>query len=703
MGSVGRDGLTCTPVGDRKPRLHTLPARAAAAVGLAFVVLLCTSAGAGAADETPAQKCARDGWPVTGGSRAAAAIAPRRQEVAGWAFLDGSTPVVGARVRIRAGGRWLPVIAGSAARTGREGTFLLAVRRLPARAMVVVSGGRAVGRPFRGTLRAPLRNHATAATVYVNPASTLIASYQAAFPRRTPAQATAAVKRFLGIPGWATLASDLQTSSTLFSGRRFLEQSRGKADRFLALLASELSQGKRHPIKGRPAPGAPVGGGGAAVAKWFATQLAAGAVSFIGGKAFGWVFSQFGVNDGISDQIAQISAQLDQINAKLSALAGQVQEIIDASDKQYLVTVAKDLDNVRTDVKSRMSDLLWIAEMGQQEPRPDPKYLEQQACNKLKALRSLAEGTTGYGYGEQKITGSFFPEGTGSDSITQAAALVVRDKYRWWTGASRTEVAALVNYWTAVQASWLNLKLEWEHSVAPCPATPTPTPANCESLRWVATYLSDAAAETNTLPPDVPRGTFIDRKTGLMWAPNYVYSGFVHPPPADWYDTFSYQSGQWPPPWSGCENYDITLCAIDGVGRTGEMYGGFTNWGPPSEDEITSLIDGWRESGSPSPVAFLTGSPPDKPGASRAMARARQQPGLDGNVPGTGRRQLQAVRPLRPERREPPVHPHPVRARAPGYRQLSPRSPRGGRARLLDGAGDRRCALCGGQRNRRRQ
>ena len=512
------------------------------------------------------------------------------------------------------GGRRVDTLRRSSVRTGRDGTFLLAVRRLPKRALVIASGGRVFGRPFRGRLRASLRNHAAGTTIYVNPASTLVAAYLAAFPKRTPARATTAVKRFLVIPSSTTLTADLQSSSTLFSGTTFLRQARGKVDRFLVRLVAQLRRGQRHSFRGTALPR----GAGGEFAIWFGKQLANGAVSYLGGLAMGWVFSQFGVEDGIAGQIAQISAQLEEINRRLTELGTQVQQIIVQSDKQYLVTVAKDLDNARSDIKSRMSDLLWVADMGQQDPKPDPAYLEQQSCAKLKALRSLAEGTTGYGYAEVKINGSFFPEGTGSESISQAAAWVVRDRYRWWTKASAAEVRSLVSYWIALQSTWLNLKLEWEHSVAPCPSTPPPSPGNCEALRWAATYLSDTGAEADSQPPDEPRGTWIDRSSGLMWAPNYVYSGYVHPPPASMFNTFfltAIEAEIYPLP-SNCTSYEYTICAIEGVGRSGEQYGGFRDWVAPTEPQVSDLIDGWRTGGFSTPTAFLSADAPAYAGAS---------------------------------------------------------------------------------------
>jgi hypothetical protein len=613
------------------PTARAFSATAAAMAAMACLGAVAQTASAGgtsaaparAAALTPAQKCTQDGYPISPTlSRygAAAAVKTKPQTVAGWAFLDSSLPLVGASISIRTStGGTVPLLPHGLRKTGTSGAFLVAVRTRPRRFTVVASGGRVGGKRFRGTLRLQVRNLSPAATVYVNPASTLVEAYLASHPARSLGTASSFVKSFLAVPPDDTLTFDLRYSSVRFDGSRFLREAKGRVNPFLQRLARELNRGKRHPFAGADAPR----GLGVDLFSWFGKSLAAGAVGYVGKLGMGWILSQFGVDSGVDDQMDRVSSQLDEINRQLTVLGRQVDQLVVQTDRQYLATLAKDLDDARSDVASHMSDLQWVADMSQEVPRPTDEEIEAQACIKLAGLKAIATGGTSFGYVQVKINGSFFPQGTLSESMTQAGAWVIRDKYRWWTTGSTAELERLLSYWGAIQASWLSLKLEWEHAVAPCSATATA--ATCEALRWASTFLSDTAAQRETMPTPVAKGTWIDRPANLMWAPTNAYNSYTHPPPATYDDTFLSHNtlAHWAP--GICVNYAITICAIEGVGRAAEQYGSFNDWRVPSDAQMAALIDGWGAS-YPSPAAYLSADPPSHPGASAAwLAQGKNQ------------------------------------------------------------------------------
>jgi hypothetical protein len=589
----------------------TATAGALCALGCAAAVATGapTSAPRGAAAETPAQKCADVGVVIMPARALAGRSASEpRATVGGWAFLDGSRPLEGASVRLETDGKRV-----LRTRTGDTGAFLIGARELPARFTIEASGGRVSGEPFHGTLRTEVRNYSAErpATAYVSPASTLVGSYLASHPARSVGTASAHVKTFLGVPQSLALTYDLRSSSALFDGSRFLADARGHVNRLLSRLARELNRGgASHPFRGTQPPQGIAGD----IFKFVGKELAVGAVNYVGHLGMGWVLSEFGIDDGVAGQMDQISSRLDQISAQLTTMGAQLNDLQKAVNDQLLTSIANDLSDARAVIRSRMDDLRYVADMSQQVPRPSAQEIERSACQALAKLKDLAGGTTPYGYAEVKINQSFFPEASGSIALTDAALRVIHGKYRWWTEASRAEVEKLVSYWIGVEASWLSLKLEWEHAVNPC--APTATVGTCESLRWASTFLSDSAAQRDTLPPPVPRGTWIDQSTNLMWAPTYVNTSFANPPPATFRHTFPADLDNWNlDQVHACNDYSITLCAIEGKHNNGQEYGFFTDWRPPSDAEIGKLIDG---RGSLSPAAYLSADEPAGPGVPAA-------------------------------------------------------------------------------------
>jgi hypothetical protein len=138
-----------------------------------------------------------------------------------------------------------PLLVG----TGRTGTRGVAVVRLcertaPRQLRVVVSGGRAMSRRFRGTMIVQL--HYTAGhAVYVNPPSTLVARYLSAHRRHGLASSQKRVRRFLGVPSFFDFAGDMAATG-LFNGSRFwaTARSHGGFDRYVGALVKRIGASK---------------------------------------------------------------------------------------------------------------------------------------------------------------------------------------------------------------------------------------------------------------------------------------------------------------------------------------------------------------------------------------------------------------------------------------------------------------------------
>ena len=612
-------------------RAVVTPHRSAAAAAIfaiaaVWLAAATTAPGADAArtatELTPAQQCVKDGHAIPTvtlppGLRAARKADPKT--VGGWAFLDANTPLVGARVSIvRAGGGTMKLLRGSTARTTATGTFLVAVRTLPRGFRIVVAGGRRNGRPFRGTLVAA----GTSATAYVSPVSTILTAYRKARPKITQARAIAAVKRTLGIPASANLTTDLRFTNQLFDAGKFLRQ--GAFDRAVLTVVRRATARRKLAFRGRAA----LRGLGTELLKWGGKQLASGAVSYVGGLGMGWVLGQLGIQSGASVQLEDIKDALDKISSQLTELGLQLTDLNKKADEQLLATLVASLRNAESATTGKLGDLQSIADMA--ASKPDKAYLESQACEKLAGLYPLASGTLDYGYVPDLLNRAFFPA-PGVKPLTEAFLNVVKNKSRWFTTASSDEISQMLGYWQGIGQSFLQVELEWQHAVHPCPSTPTPTASNCLALSWAGRYVSDTRAQSDTLPRTVPSGIAIDTNTDLAWAPAYspADSALPHRPPATYTETFG-PRGDWiecpaqDPRTERCgarpikgisgacsdsnpkttipNARDVDVCAIGLKGDPGpfsmastQPYVQGVSWYPPTEGELGRLVDGYRK------------------------------------------------------------------------------------------------------------
>lgn len=573
-----------------------------------------------AADLTPAQQCVRDGVPiptVTLPPEVAPAKPLKARVIGGWAFLDPDMLLHGARVRVLdARGRALPLLRGSTTRTGAGGTFLVGVRTLTKRFTVTISGGDVRGEPFQGTLAQTVWGGNR--TLYISPASTVAAKYLRAHTGATVADGVTRAKHTLQIPEDATLRGDLRYSDLYFDAQSFLARAgtEGGVDKLLALLG-RAGTPVGFPGNPNPTPTPTVDLG-----QWMQDKIADGAASYVGALAMGWVLGQMGIQSGADAQLAEISAKLDEINHKLTLISQQLNELLKQANEQYLATLALSLGAARSQIDSRMDDVAWVAQAALQPH--DPKYLELETCRKLAALYPLASGTLDYGYASKLIQGAFFPDSTGVKPLAEAEALVVRDKSRFWTQTSRDTASSLAGFWSLQDANFLQLKLEWEHSVSPCPSTPPPTPANCESMRWPAMIIALTAAQQDTVPIS-PAGTWLDRNTNLMWGPTTAPPAtlFRHPVPANAFYTF-YPFFDWigdQVPANACVNLpgasgqvadprDISLCAVDLAppGAAGPL-DPYRDWTPPTLNDYDALVGDYSSKGFANPYDYLTADP----------------------------------------------------------------------------------------------
>jgi hypothetical protein len=125
-------------------------------------------------------------------------------------------------------------------RTGRLGidTLLLKGRHRPHDLLVVVSGGKLLGKPFGGHLKARVSGGEAA---FVSPISSLVVAYQRDHGHVSVKRAKRAVRGAYRIPGFFDFAGDL-ADRHLFDGAHFVRYARshGGFDRYVARRAKHL-------------------------------------------------------------------------------------------------------------------------------------------------------------------------------------------------------------------------------------------------------------------------------------------------------------------------------------------------------------------------------------------------------------------------------------------------------------------------------
>ncbi|MBS1891641.1 MAG: hypothetical protein JST59_10130 [Actinobacteria bacterium] len=127
-------------------------------------------------------------------------------------------------------------------RTGRLGVDILFVKghRRPRNLLVVVSGGKLLGKPFGGHMKALVTGGQPA---YVSPLSSLVVAYRADHPHVTLQRARRAVRGYYRIPGFFDFAGDL-ADRHLFDGSNFVRRARshGGFDRYVVRRAKHLNR-----------------------------------------------------------------------------------------------------------------------------------------------------------------------------------------------------------------------------------------------------------------------------------------------------------------------------------------------------------------------------------------------------------------------------------------------------------------------------
>jgi hypothetical protein len=156
-------------------------------------------------------------------------------------FVQAGGPLAGSTVRIYLPHRAKPVLT---TRTTHYGYFLARLPSLPRSLRVEASGGRGPAGKFRGTMIGITPNPNTRDSSYVNPASTLVATYLDTHPKSTRAAADKKVRDLLGLKAYHNLESALGGRPSYFDGVKFLQTAKrnGGFDAYVASLVEQIDE-----------------------------------------------------------------------------------------------------------------------------------------------------------------------------------------------------------------------------------------------------------------------------------------------------------------------------------------------------------------------------------------------------------------------------------------------------------------------------
>jgi hypothetical protein len=329
-----------------------------------WIVISLAAAGALAALAAPAVAAAGGG----GSSRAG------EQSLQIWAYFDGDTPVSGGRVHVYADGEQLrgDGIAGSNRRTFSDGTALLLLDSLPSKLRVVINGGRAGGRPVRGSLKTSVHGVGDGDVVEINPITTVADVYAHAEGGNAD-HARNLTERTVGIPPFLDDAS-LRATDRWFDGDRFQRWTlrRGSIEegaRALVRLASEPGFDRRlfrsHDGEGREAlvAASPIHKGADVVLDGIidhiSTALSNGGVP--GGIFFGLALK--GIKTAIAGrfdaseqtELSQVQAELEAIQKRLDGLENQLKDVGFKAKVDSLLPDLSKIDNAQTKLDIALS------------------------------------------------------------------------------------------------------------------------------------------------------------------------------------------------------------------------------------------------------------------------------------------------------------------------------------------------------------
>jgi hypothetical protein len=496
--------------------------------------------------------------------------------------------------------------------TNDRGVYTAIVARLPKdfRVTAASDGSRlqdaALRTAGRFTLTADVRNYGSDFDiVYINPVTTLAADVADKVSGHDLTRAQNLVRHYLALPPNASLGAAMRQGpyyrSPYFSETVFLAQAaqHGGVDRFLNDLTPQAlrpSSPSRRFSDGRKSP--------VLVAKFIGTNLAAGAISWLGGQGIGWALSsgqkpEPGATkkdiEQLQEKLADLQSSVDNLSSQLRTLSDDLMaELTTINYTQYVVpalTLSARVDGVEGNVAYYADECPPIPDDAdgsslQSKPKVDcPAELEW-------TMRQLNESEI---HSSFEVFASYMqPNGAaGSMGMVRLYSRSLAAKVRFYRPADSTKMQQMFDYWYSVQIQSANLRVESLHL------------RNRQNTVSGRKELQDFLGDENAVPPKsgklqstleaeqklmypaVPENTVINTRDKTMWlvAPLIIRNDPYEGPPRQ-----RIECG--PPPTGSIWNQVTGPVKIDGF-----------DWQLPTKAQAAALLDGWTGS---SANAWLT-------------------------------------------------------------------------------------------------
>jgi hypothetical protein len=169
--------------------------------------------------------------------------------------------------------------------------------------------------------------------------------------------------------------------------------------------------------------------------------LAPGVLSYLGGLGFGWVLGQFGLGDGVAEQIGEIQNKLLVIESRLRALEAATSALrVELAQGTYSGLVAQ-ATPIIADVNQGMADLDFISRMRADDPTK--KGLTEET---LKFIHDHLMGST------QRELADRMSGTAGGDGLIVAAYKTVKANTLLWTRGTSNRVREVFDYYLDVEA-----------------------------------------------------------------------------------------------------------------------------------------------------------------------------------------------------------------------------------------------------------
>ena len=374
--------------------------------------------------------------------------------VHGFAYAHG--PIVGAQVSVLSD-KGKP-LARNAAQTEKGGTFFLRVPNLPANYRVVVQGGRHLGKPFKGELRAEVRGD-TSEVVHASPVSTVVSHRVAQSPEAGLHKAETQVKRHLSIPAGLAVG-DVRLNRRYFSGRAFMREADrhgGTAELAKTTARNAGSGADPHPYRGespsRTAPGA------SATPDELLKSLLESAGSKISGDAAGWVLASLDKSLPLPEsELDKIHRELVAINAQLTEIKAQLGEISQDLKQQGYNEIVDTLPLSKID--HVQGEIIWL-------------ITHPTSTDRKSVIETLVGTSAKAGYIESNLQDSpelfdrAFTGGFDRTKLVDAYGQVALKKSPnapFFTPADNAKVFAAYDYYDLYLLLGLNSVVEWKHA-----------------------------------------------------------------------------------------------------------------------------------------------------------------------------------------------------------------------------------------------